>query len=213
MLLTDDLNEFIEMPLESGEVHTFYINVAFDVALRALKLFEDAHLDLVDKVNTLWEMFIENYDDEVNLSINDKEEVIIHIFSEYFQPKQANAPPSKKVYDLDQDAEYIYASFLQDYNMDLFDMQGKLHWVKFLALLSGLSDKTKFKQVINIRTQELPKPTNHNKDEIKRLRDLKKEYALDEDKAVETADAKMDAVADTLASASKSRKRQVKHNG
>lgn len=54
-------------------------------------------------------------------------------------------------YDIDYDADAIYASFMQAYGMDLIDQQGKLHWLKFRALLSGLPDNTRFKRIVSIR--------------------------------------------------------------
>ncbi len=40
---------------------------------------------------------------------------------------------------------------MQAYNIDLIEEQGKLHWKKFNALLSGLPDGTKFVEVMKIR--------------------------------------------------------------
>ncbi|MHC5319535.1 Gp15 family bacteriophage protein [Listeria kieliensis] len=60
-------------------------------------------------------------------------------------------------YNLEQDAEYIFASFLYDYNINLFHEQGKLHWYEFNALLVSLSDDSMFKRVVNIRQQKITK--------------------------------------------------------
>ncbi|SER00502.1 Bacteriophage Gp15 protein, partial [Virgibacillus subterraneus] len=89
--------------------------------------------------------------------------------------------PKQKTYDFNIDAERIYASFLMDYNLDLFKEQGKLHWKKFMALFSGLSEKTPFMQVVNIRTMEVPKETKHNKKDRQRIQKLKRQYALDKE--------------------------------
>ncbi|MFE3747190.1 Gp15 family bacteriophage protein, partial [Bacillus subtilis] len=91
-------------------------------------------------------------------------------------------------------AEYIYASFLFDYNLDLFEQQGKLHWRKFQALLKGLSEDAKFSKVIEIRTMKLPKEG----EERKRIQELKRIYALnkkpvDEEAAIKELDAKASA--------------------
>lgn len=86
-------------------------------------------------------------------------------------------PEQKKTYDLKHDAEYIYASFMQAYGIDLFESQGELHWLKFKALLSGLPEDTKFRQVISIRTRSYPKG-KHSAEERKQLRELKELYAL-----------------------------------
>ncbi|MED1607751.1 Gp15 family bacteriophage protein [Cytobacillus kochii] len=82
----------------------------------------------------------------------------------------------KNLYSLEEDAQYIYASFLQDYKINLFDMQGKLHWLEFNALLVSLSDDTMFKKVIDIRQKE---PDRHmSAEDKKKLMELKKMYAL-----------------------------------
>lgn len=79
-------------------------------------------------------------------------------------------------YDIRYDGDYIYSSFMQAYNMDLFDMQGKLHWRKFNALLSGLPEGTKLMEVIKIRKW---KPQKGDSTEYKEeMRKLQKDYAL-----------------------------------
>ena len=79
-------------------------------------------------------------------------------------------------YDIRFDGDYIYASFLQAYGIDLFDAQGKLHWRKFNALLSGLPEGTKLMEVIKIRKW---KPQKGDSAEYKEeMRRLQKDYAL-----------------------------------
>lgn len=85
--------------------------------------------------------------------------------------KQEQAP-----YDIRYDGDYIYSSFLQAYGIDLFDVQGKLHWKKFNALLSGLPEGTKFMEVVKIRKW---KPQKGDSAEYKEeMRRLQKDYAL-----------------------------------
>lgn len=81
-------------------------------------------------------------------------------------------------YDFTEDAEYIYASFLIDYNMDLFEQQGKLSWYKFVALFNNLSDETPMGKALHYRTCSVPKSDRHNADEIKRIRSMKEKYML-----------------------------------
>lgn len=79
-------------------------------------------------------------------------------------------------YDIRYDGDYIYSSFLQAYGIDLFDVQGKLHWRKFNALLSGLPEGTKLMEVIKIRKW---KPQKGDSSEYKEeMRRLQKDYAL-----------------------------------
>lgn len=79
-------------------------------------------------------------------------------------------------YDIRYDGDYIYSSFLQAYGIDLFDVQGELHWRKFNALLSGLPEGTKLMEVIKIRKW---KPQKGDSSEYKEeMRRLQKDYAL-----------------------------------
>lgn len=79
-------------------------------------------------------------------------------------------------YDIRYDGDYIYSSFLQAYGIDLFDVQGELHWRKFNALLSGLPEGTKLMEVIKIRKW---KPQKGDSTEYKEeMRRLQKDYAL-----------------------------------
>lgn len=82
-------------------------------------------------------------------------------------------------YDIRYDGDYIYASFLQAYGIDLFDVQGQLHWKKFNALLSGLPEGTKLMEVVKIRKW---KPQKGDSAEYKEeMRRLQKDYALPND--------------------------------
>lgn len=56
------------------------------------------------------------------------------------------------VLDYELDAELIYAAFLGQYGIDLFEAD--LHWHKFLALLKGLNDSTVLSKVIGYRSYE-----------------------------------------------------------
>lgn len=59
----------------------------------------------------------------------------------------------KKSFDFEYDADLIYASFWQQYHIDLVD--STMHWWKFKALLNGLTEDTQFAKVIQYRTVEL----------------------------------------------------------
>ncbi|HFU4000645.1 TPA: Gp15 family bacteriophage protein [Streptococcus suis] len=56
------------------------------------------------------------------------------------------------LFSLKYDGDYIYASFLQAYNIDLVEVCDSLHWQKFNALLNGLPNGTKFVEILKIRS-------------------------------------------------------------
>ncbi|MGV3084617.1 Gp15 family bacteriophage protein [Enterococcus dispar] len=86
-------------------------------------------------------------------------------------------------YSLKYDAEYIYASFMQAYGIDLVEEQGKLHWFKFQALLAGLPEDTKFRQVVSIRLWKKPSKSDTEESQMRELQEI---YRLpDEESEVE----------------------------
>lgn len=83
---------------------------------------------------------------------------------------------NKRHIDLEQDAEFIYASFLQAYNINLFEKQQEMHWHEFKALLNGLPSNTIMQKIIQIRLWE---PSKHDTAKHKEeMRELQQKYAL-----------------------------------
>ena len=148
----------------------------FDKAnLGLLYLFDGEHLDPEsatiapeDAVET-WNDIFENY-----ISVADKE-VVDYDLQGNPMPKKA----TKKLIDIEKDAEFIYSSFRQAYRIDLFDEQGKMHWHKFQALLNGLPENTIFKRIIQIRAWEPSK--NESKEYKKSMSELQEIYSLEEE--------------------------------
>lgn len=186
-------------PLENKAIINgieYELDMSFDNILRLFDLLGDKSLNDIEKIETGLLMLIDNKLDDYD--IQEKAKIFIEIFKSAIgaekeeQPVDLEGNPmpvasqeNKKVYDLAQDAEYIFASFMSDYNIDLFEQQGKLHWYKFKALLNGLTDKSKFMRVVEIRQAEMPKGKGMQK-ERERLRKLKEHYALKEDDSNET---------------------------
>ncbi|MFM2692554.1 Gp15 family bacteriophage protein [Lactococcus lactis] len=108
----------------------------------------------------------------------------------------------KKFYDFEEDADYIFASFMQDYGIDLIKEREKsnyywnkvqsgkmslekfrnltMSWDKFNALLAGLSETSKFRRVIEIRQMEIPE--NATEKERKEIKKAKSAVALKSDR-------------------------------
>ncbi|EAC3441128.1 hypothetical protein ITX60_000481 [Listeria monocytogenes] len=176
----------------------YKLDLAFDNVLRVIELTEDNSLSDVFRANLAIDvLFVDdmpwpcsNEEDEY-ANIEEKSLVLIDIFTNYIVKENddgllydidGNKMPSATnnnddaeeiaSYSLTQDADYIYASFLQDYNIDLLDSQGKMHWYKFRALLESLRDDTTIKTIIGIRQAELPngKGTEKERNELIKLK-------------------------------------------
>lgn len=57
---------------------------------------------------------------------------------------------NKQSFDFEEDAELIYAGFMQQYGIDLQTEQ--MHWWKFMILLENLGSDTKLQRVMEYRT-------------------------------------------------------------
>lgn len=166
---------------------TYELDLAFDNVLRLIDMLGDKEIDDVTQIETGLQMLLGV---ELDYGIEKKEEVFYQLFkstigkdAEDSQPVDIEGNPmptsekEEKTYDLKQDAEYIYASFMSDYGIDLFEQQGKLHWLRFKALLGGLTDGSKFLRVIDIRTMKIPSGKG-TAEQATQVRKLKKQYAL-----------------------------------
>lgn len=127
-------------------------------------------------VEEMSEVFNEVFEEHISLSTVEDNHVEYDLAGNPMKTTTSDEPKEQAPYDIRFDGDYIYASFLQAYGIDLFDVQGKLHWKKFNALLSGLPEGTKFMEVIKIRKW---KPQKGDSAEYKEeMRRLQKDYAL-----------------------------------
>lgn len=171
---------------------TYDLNISFDNVLKIIELMKEERIANVAKVDMAIRLFFKFEKDEViPFDFETQYQAMMSIFEEYINQKeetveidrQGNPMPvyekdTKQYYSLKYDAEYIYASFMQAYGMDLLEQQGKLHWFKFQALLSGLPKDTKFCEVVSIRQWKKP---NKGDTEEKQMRELQEYYRLPDD--------------------------------
>ena len=150
----------------------YKLNLAFDNIINMFDLFKTDILVSGEITQFVLEMLIVN-------PIGVKSDAIDMIFNDYINIAKKSNDNSMRVLDYKQDSMYIYSSFMADYGIDLFEQQGKLHWWKFVSLLSGLSEKSKMREIMSIRSRPLPEPNKYNQKEIANLIELKQYYALD----------------------------------
>lgn len=92
------------------------------------------------------------------------------------QGKKKKSGGKKRLYDFVLDEAYLYASFLQAYQIDLRTQ--KLHWWNFKALFSALPQDTVFGNILHIRAMKIP--SKMSKEEKAYYQNLKRLYALPE---------------------------------
>ena len=82
-------------------------------------------------------------------------------------PRKMSDDDSAIVIDWEIDAELIYAAILGQYGIDLFDIED-LHWHKFIAMIKGLSETTKLREVMQYRAYK--RDNSKNVDQYERLK-------------------------------------------
>lgn len=171
----------------------YALDLSFDTVLKMFEMMRDEDIPEYVKphfgiriltgetledftVEEMSEVFNEVFEEHISLSTVEDNHVEYDLAGNPMKTTVSNSGQEKAPYDIRYDGDYIYASFLQAYGIDLFDVQGKLHWKKFNALLSGLPEGTKFMEVIKIRKW---KPQKGDSAEYKEeMRRLQKDYAL-----------------------------------
>ena len=167
----------------------YTVNTSFDVILRLIDLLNDHSVSNSVKLDMSLKMLLGDAADTLEYNLATKNEIFNQLFDKFVmdtskKPKQldrqGNEMPlfeedKKSHYSLKHDASYIYSSFMQAYQIDLIEQQGKLDWLKFQALLSGLPEGTKFREVVSIRQWKKPSKSDT---EAKRMAELKEIYKL-----------------------------------
>lgn len=165
----------------------YELDLEFSKVLRFFEVWKDDDLSNIEKAYISISMLLADKDVKVDMELLPP--LLTAIAKRIVGDKSKNdsvkrdlkgniLEEEKKYYDLEEDADYIYSSFIMDYGIDLIDERekGTLHWDKFNALIIGLSDNTKFKRVIEIRQMEIPeKATLEEKEKIQKA---KQEVAL-----------------------------------
>lgn len=92
------------------------------------------------------------------------------LFSAFVTSNESADDDSEQVMDFELDAGAIYASFRQQYGINL--LTDELHWYEFRALLTGLGEDTSFMQRIKIRNLDLNDVAEKDRPKLRKLKDM-----------------------------------------
>ncbi|WP_407366376.1 Gp15 family bacteriophage protein [Limosilactobacillus oris] len=138
----------------------YHINLAFDTVLRFYEMLDDERLEDAEKVATAFEMFFNQPVKDADFAVTAFEQISKYISMKPYgndddeEDQQHVVRDPRRLYSFKQDAEAIFASFYDQYGMNLIQEQGKLHWDEFKALFQGLGPQTYFQRIIEIRTKD-----------------------------------------------------------
>lgn len=166
----------------NGEIYD--IDLAFDTVLLYLQLQEDQELNPFQKWRQSCKLFFgknQRLPSDPDFYAKSFEKISRIITDQPYGLKEPEKDDggieATKQFDYVRDAGAIYASFFEQYGIDLNKERGKMHWTVFKALFDGLGPKTYFQRILEIRREDASKiedPTDRQE-----LLDAQNYYAVD----------------------------------
>ena len=92
-------------------------------------------------------------------------------------PRKIAGINNKQPFDFEEDADLIYAGFLQQYGIDLQEVD--MHWWKFMILLENLGTDTRLSRIMEYRTIDTASKHLSN-DQRKYYQAMQRYYGLDQ---------------------------------
>ena len=197
--LTNDLKRGYQL-----RDRVYKLNLAYDNVLRFYELLDDDHFSAVEKAQTAFEMFFgfAPGPDDDELVAGAFEAITKYLSEDPYEDTSAGATDlagndftPTKFYSFEQDAGAIYASFMEQYGINLIHEQGKLQWDEFKALFAGLGPKTYFQRIVAIRQAD---PNDYEGKEQVELLEAQNRYALADNHSEEAVQAQLAGFADAL---------------
>lgn len=182
------LNEPLENSFELNG-RTYEVDHSFDLVLDVFEMFDNEVMNDIEKMRTailmLTDEAVDNPEEIVTVWSYIDEHFLITKKERVVYDRNGNPMPVAKneeeddirLIDFEVDAMDIYASFMQAYNINLLEAQGKLTWIEFVALLNGLPTDTSISRIVQIRSW---KPSKNDSSEYRsEMRRLQRKYNLD----------------------------------
>ena len=169
------------------------INTNFRSFILFELLMQDNELKKEDKIILTLQLFFDKPPKDIKKAID----VILWFYRGGEDEKESKSKKNeqnkrkKQIYSYEHDSKLIYSAFLDQYRLDLNEVD-YLHWFKFKSLFEGLKSDNKICEIMGYRAVDINKIKN--KDEKKKYQKLQREFALpdnrtQEEKEREFADA------------------------
>lgn len=105
----------------------FVINPAYDTVLEVQKLYKEDTLTEFEKIDQTLKMLVRNKWNLRLLNPEEKQKLLSVITKRYVEVEKRSQIKKSPfpVLDFEKDGDYIYASFMQAYKIDLIEEQGR----------------------------------------------------------------------------------------
>lgn len=166
-MLLDSLPTHVEIDSENYKINSdFRTSVLFEMLMQDDEICEEEKIHIA----------IELYYDIVPNDINKAIEKILWFYrcgKDTVITVGSGSGKSNQIYSFDYDDDYIYSAFLDQYRVDLQDVD--LHWWKFKAMFKGLKDDNEIIKIIGYRSMTINKQMSKEEKEFyKKMKSIHK---------------------------------------
>lgn len=170
------MNLLIDIPPKTVWVDgvQYEINSDFRTSILFEIMMFDAELEGGEKVNQMLELYYH----EVPGNLQEAAEAIFWFYKCGKDLKENDANGNidgrrrERIYSFEHDDSYIYAAFLEQYGVDLNDIE-YLHWWKFKALFEALKEDCKMSKIMGYRAVEIRNDMGRGEKEFyKKMKDI-----------------------------------------
>lgn len=172
-----DSNDSIEI-----DGANYPIDCNFNVVLANLELSQVDNISEIVKIRIALKNYLNVSNEQLaNWSYEKQVAIYTEISLKLFNSgsntnEQSNTTEDKSAYSFSEDADFIFASFMKDYGINLIEKRNNMHWNEFKALFLSLSKDTKIVEVMQIRNWE--KSKDDSKERVADMEKLQRIYAL-----------------------------------
>lgn len=169
-ILVDELENIVKEKIGNIKINTdFRISILFEL------LMQDNNVTKKQKLIQALQLYYPNVMNIKDIDKAVKDMLWFYMCGKELANSKKNTTGNKRqIYNYEFDAEYIYSAFMQQYEIDLQDIE-HLHWWKFKALFNGLSEDTQFVKIMGYRAIDLNKiKDKKEKNRYKKLQELYK---------------------------------------
>lgn len=152
-----------EVPIETN----FRTSILFEL------LMQDDSLSGVDKTIKALELYFPEIPSDLDAAVD----AILWFYGcgkikDHIRKKMSSKRAHERIYSFEYDDDYIYSAFVNQYGIDLQDIE-YLHWWKFRALFNSLKEDNQFVKIMQYRSMtispDMPKEQYKFYNRMKRL--------------------------------------------
>lgn len=165
------------------------LDLSFNNVIASYSIIENKELSDEERINQAFKRLFNDKGATFDMSL--KGEMVNSIFTylskrpyDFESIGNADGGEQEPVIDFEQDAGAIYASFMEQYGIDLNKELGRMHWDTFIALFDNLNGDTAINRIVGYRQDDLSGYEDDQKG-LAHASEMKEYYKLDKVREME----------------------------